>query len=442
MRARTSGRADAAEALDAADAAPHVGALPAGPLRSIADVAGVTVGHATLDARGVQTGVSVVRPHAGDVYRDKVPAAAAVINGFGKSVGLVQVDELGVLETPLALTNTFGVGALAQAQIRAAIDANPQIGRAWPSVNPLVFECNDGYLNDLHAFAVTPAHYAQALADARRAFARGAVGAGRGMSCFDLKGGIGSASRVVRAAGEAWTVGALVLANFGRLPMLTIAGVPVGRMIAERDAGGAPGAGGGQGADGARDDVAAAGARGARGDGPHGTHGTHGAHGAHGRENAGTGGGAAGGLAPRRGRDAGASSPGAAPDAAPPEQGSIIMLVATDAPLSSRQLKRVALRAAAGLARTGSVYGHGSGDIALAFSTAYTVPHDAERVSLPALVADAALDPLFAAAADSVEQAIVDALWRATRVTGRDGHTRRALRDAAPELERWLRAGA
>ncbi|KGW93952.1 P1 family peptidase [Burkholderia pseudomallei] len=446
MRARTSGRADAAEALDAADAAPHVGALPAGPLRSIADVAGVTVGHATLDARGVQTGVSVVRPHAGDVYRDKVPAAAAVINGFGKSIGLVQVDELGVLETPLALTNTFGVGALAQAQIRAAIDANPQIGRAWPSVNPLVFECNDGYLNDLHAFAVTPAHYAQALADARRAFARGAVGAGRGMSCFDLKGGIGSASRVVRAAGEAWTVGALVLANFGRLPMLTIAGVPVGRMIAERDAGGAPGAAGGQGADGARDDVAAAGARGERGDGPHGTHGTHGthgahgAHGAHGRENAGTGGGAAGGLAPRRARDVGASSPGAAPDAAPPEQGSIIMLVATDAPLSSRQLKRVALRAAAGLARTGSVYGHGSGDIALAFSTAYTVPHDAERVSLPALVADAALDPLFAAAADSVEQAIVDALWCATRVTGRDGHTRRALCDAAPELERWLRA--
>ncbi|KGX69969.1 peptidase S58 family protein [Burkholderia pseudomallei TSV28] len=421
MRARTSGRADAAEALDAADAAPHVGALPAGPLRSIADVAGVTVGHATLDARGVQTGVSVVRPHAGDVYRDKVPAAAAVINGFGKSIGLVQVDELGVLETPLALTNTFGVGALAQAQIRAAIDANPQIGRAWPSVNPLVFECNDGYLNDLHAFAVTTAHYAQALADARRAFARGAVGA-------------------------------LVLANFGRLPMLTIAGVPVGRMIAERDAGGAPGAAGGQGADGARDDVAAAGARGARGargergergergDGPNGTYGTYGTYGAHGRENAGTGGGAAGGLAPRRARDAGASSPGAAPDAAPPEQGSIIMLVATDAPLSSRQLKRVALRAAAGLARTGSVYGHGSGDIALAFSTAYTVPHDAERVSLPALVADAALDPLFAAAADSVEQAIVDALWRATRVTGRDGHTRRALRDAAPELERWLRA--
>ncbi|ABC34731.1 DmpA family aminopeptidase [Burkholderia thailandensis] len=419
-------------AAGGAHAAPHVGVLPAGPLRSIADVAGVTVGHATLDALGVQTGVTVVRPHAGDVYRDKVPAASAVINGFGKSVGLVQLDELGVIETPLALTNTFGVGALAHAQIRAAIDENPQIGRTWPTVNPLVFECNDGYLNDLHAFAVTPAHYAQALADARPAFARGAVGAGRGMSCFDLKGGIGSASRVVRAAGEAWTVGALVLANFGRLPMLTIAGVPVGRMIAERDAGGA------RRAHGARDDAGAGEMR-EMGDG---------ARDAGGRENVRTGGGATDGPASRRARDAGAFSPDAplsaprdtSPDTSPPEQGSIIMLVATDAPLSSRQLKRVALRAAAGLARTGSVYGHGSGDIALAFSTAYTVPHDAERVTLPALVADAALDPLFAAAADSVEQAIVDALWCATRVTGRDGHARRALRDAAPELERWLRA--
>lgn len=424
-----TGEANVARAARGAHAAPHVGVLPAGPLCSIADVAGVTVGHATLDALGVQTGVTVVRPHAGDVYRDKVPAASAVINGFGKSVGLVQLDELGVIETPLALTNTFGVGALAHAQIRAAIDENPQIGRTWPTVNSLVFECNDGYLNDLHAFAVTPAHYAQALADARPAFARGAVGAGRGMSCFDLKGGIGSASRVARAAGEAWTVGALVLANFGRLPMLTIAGVPVGRMIAERDADG------GRRAHGARDDAGA----GEMGDG---------ARDAGGRENVRTGGGAPDGPASRRARDAGAFSPDAplsaprdtSPDTSPPEQGSIIMLVATDAPLSSRQLKRVALRAAAGLARTGSVYGHGSGDIALAFSTAYTVPHDAERVTLPALVADAALDPLFAAAADSVEQAIVDALWCATRVTGRDGHARRALRDAAPELERWLRA--
>ncbi|KVT73869.1 aminopeptidase [Burkholderia ubonensis] len=340
--------------------------LPAGPRGTIADVPGVTVGHCTLDAGAVQTGVTVVKPHAGDVYRSKAPAGAAVINGFGKSVGLVQVDELGVLDTPIALTNTFGVGAVAHAQIRAAIAANPRIGRDWPTVNPLVFECNDGYLNDLHAFAVGASHYDDACRAATRDVVRGAVGAGRGMSCFDLKGGIGSASRIAAAAGRSYTVGALVLANFGRLPMLTLDGVPVGRIVTARTA---------------------------------------------------------------------------AEQAAPPEQGSIIMLLATDAPLDARQLARLARRAAAGLARTGSVYGHGSGDIALAFSTAYTIAHDAQFVTLPALLADSVLDPLFQAAAESVEHAIVDALLQAVTVTGRDGHVRQALRDAVPELDRLLNEG-
>ncbi|UEP24867.1 P1 family peptidase [Burkholderia ambifaria] len=331
--------------------------LPAGPRGTIADVPGVTVGHATLDAGDVQTGVTVVKPHPGDLYRSKVPAGAVVINGFGKSVGLMQVDELGTLDTPIALTNTFGVGAIAQAQIRAAIANNPQIGRDWSTVNPLVFECNDGYLNDIQAFAVTAAHYDDACRTAARDFARGAVGAGRGMSCFDLKGGIGSASRVAVAAGLPYTVGALVLANFGRLPMLTLGGVPLGRIVAQRHA-------------------------------------------------------------------------------AAPEQGSIILLLATDAPLDARQLSRLARRAGAGLARTGSVYGHGSGDIALAFSTAYTIAHDASTIALPALVADAALDPLFMAAAESVEHAIADALLQAVTVVGRDGHVRQSLRDAVPDLER------
>ncbi|KWC37024.1 aminopeptidase [Burkholderia ubonensis] len=340
--------------------------LPAGPRGTIADVPGVTVGHCTLDAGAVQTGVTVVKPHAGDVYRSKAPAGAAVINGFGKSVGLVQVDELGVLDTPIALTNTFGVGAVAHAQIRAAIAANPRIGRDWPTVNPLVFECNDGYLNDLHAFAVGASHYDDACRAATRDVVRGALGAGRGMSCFDLKGGIGSASRIAAAAGRSYTVGALVLANFGRLPMLTLDGVPVGRIVTAR---------------------------------------------------------------------------AAAEQAAPPEQGSIIMLLATDAPLDARQLARLARRAAAGLARAGSVYGHGSGDIALAFSTAYTIAHDAQFVTLPALLADSVLDPLFQAAAESVEHAIVDALLQAVTVTGRDGHVRQALRDAVPELDRLLNEG-
>ncbi|AJY09193.1 P1 family peptidase [Burkholderia dolosa] len=342
--------------------------LPAGPRGTIADVPGVTVGHCTLDAGDVQTGVTVVKPHPGDLYRSKVPAGAAVINGFGKSVGLVQVDELGTLETPIALTNTFGVAALAHAQIRAAIAANPQIGRDWPTVNPLVFECNDGYLNDIHACAVTAEHYDAACRAASRDVARGAVGAGRGMSCFDLKGGIGSASRVATAAGRPYTVGALVLANFGRLPMLTLGGVPVGRIVEQRRA-----------------------------------------------------------------------IEAAAAQVAPPEHGSIIMLLATDAPLDARQLSRLARRAGAGLARTGSVYGHGSGDIALAFSTAWTVAHDAAYVALPSLVADAALDPLFMAAAESVEHAIADALLQAVTVAGRDAHVRQSLRDAVPDLDRLFR---
>ncbi|MFL9905485.1 DmpA family aminopeptidase [Paraburkholderia sp. RL17-337-BIB-A] len=345
--------------------APHIGVLPSGPRGTLADVHGVTVGHCTLDDGAVQTGVTVIRPHSGDPFLEKVPAAASVINGFGKSIGLVQVEELGVLETPIALTNTFGVAAVAQAQIRAAIQGNPQIGREWSTVNPLVFECNDGYLNDIQALAVSERHYNAACEAASVDVASGSVGAGRGMSCFDLKGGIGNASRVIEVAGQRYTVGALVLANFGRLPMLTIDGTALGRVLAERAA--------------------------------------------------------------------------KAVAVSEPEQGSIIMIVATDAPLDARQLKRLSLRAAAGLARTGSVYGHGSGDIALAFSTAYTVPHDADFIALPPMLADARLDSLFRACADSVEQAIVDALWSATSVTGRDGHRRLALHDAAPDLAQLLK---
>ncbi len=177
----------------------HIGTLQAGPRGSIADVTGVTVGHCTLAHGDVQT--RPVSPWF-DRMRTicsvrKCQHAACIVNGFGKSVGLVQVDELGVFETPIALTNTFSVGAVAQAQIRAAIETNPLIGRNWPSVNPLVFECNDSYLNDMQAFAVEHHHYREALDACSEDVVRGAVSAGRGMSCFDLKGGIGSAFRVV-----------------------------------------------------------------------------------------------------------------------------------------------------------------------------------------------------------------------------------------------------
>ena len=334
---------------------PHIGSLPHGRHNAITDVAGVTVGHCTLDANEVQTGVTVVRPHGGDLFHDRVPAAAAVLNGFGKSVGLLQVEELGVLETPIALTNTFSVAAVATAQIRQCIAANPETGRGLPTVNPLVFECNDGFLNDIQRMAVTEQHYLQACGQAGAEVEEGSVGAGRGMSSFGLKGGVGTASRRVAApAGGEYTVGTLVLANYGQLPQLVMAGRALGARLA-------------------------------------------------------------------------------AHQAAEPEKGSIILLVATDAPLDARQLRRLALRAGAGLARTGSVFGHGSGDIALAFSTAYTVPQQSARpMPAVAMLHDGLIDPLFQAVADSTEQAIIHALWQARAVTGRNGHQRKALHDLLP----------
>ena len=335
---------------------PHIGDLPAGPLDSIADVAGVRVGHCTLAQGPCQTGVTVVLPHGGDLFLRKVPAAAVVLNGFGKSVGLMQVQELGMLETPVALSNTFAVGALIQAQVRQAIAAHPAIGRDWATVNPLVLECNDGYLNDIQSMVVGEEHYLEACRNASDEVLQGALGAGRGMSCFGLKGGIGSSSRRVAGAdGPDLTVGALVLTNFGVAGALTIGGVRIGQ-------------------------------------------------------------------------DPG--DPALAADREETEKGSIIMLLATDAALDGRQLRRLALRASAGLARTGSCFGHQSGDIVLAFSTRYTLPHDPrEPAPAVAMLHETRLDGLFRAAVDSTEQAILNALWHAETVQGRDGHRRIGLRD-------------
>jgi D-aminopeptidase len=291
-----------------------------------------------------------------------VPAATVVCNGFGKSIGLVQVQELGVLETPIALTNTLSVGTVATAQIISAIRDNPEIGRADPTINPLVFECNDGYLNDIQAMAVTADHYRQALSSAAPGFAQGAVGAGRGMSSFGLKGGIGSASRLVEIGGGQYCVGALVLANFGKLAALTLAGRPVGRELLHL----------------------------------------------------------------------------LQPMVEVPERGSIIMIIATDAPLDARQLGRLATRCGVGLGRTGSIYGHGSGDLALAFSTAQTLPYRPDSaLRQTSTLHDHLLDPLFEAVVDSTEQAIVNALFAAETVVGRDGHQRLSLRDAAANLAPW-----
>ena len=332
---------------------PRIGRLESGPRNLITDVPGVLVGHCTLDAGPVQTGVTAVLPHGDNCFQQKVPAACHIINGFGKSLGLVQVEELGQLETPILLTNTLSVGTVWTALARHMLVQNPAIGRETGTVNPVVMECNDGYLNDIRGMHVQEAHAQAALAAASGDFDQGAAGAGRGMRCHGLKGGIGSASRVMEIEGASYTLGALVLSNHGQLSDLTIAGQPVG-----------------------------------------------------------------GGLA-------------ATLQANPPDKGSVIVVLATDLPLSAAQLKRLCRRAEAGLSRTGANMGHGSGEIVLAFSTARRVLHDDVNAfrSLQELN-EKHIDLAFRAVAESVEEAVLRSLYHAQSVTGRDGHRAMGLLEA------------
>jgi len=364
-----------------------VGELAPGPTNSIVDVAGVSVGHVTLAAGDLQTGVTALLPHAGNLFRDKVPAACRVINGFGKSAGLVQVAELGSVESPILLSNTFSVPACLDGGLDVLLAENADIATSTGSANVVAMECNDGYLSDMRRRAVTRDHVREAVRVARasvgKPFARGAVGAGRGMSCYGLKGGIGTASRIALVEpGAAFTVGALLLTNFGRLFELVVDGRRVGREIV------ATGLDGESGSDASR--AAAA-------------------------------------------RDATARAVKAADDTSgvgAPGAGSVIVLLATDAPLDSRQLHRLCMRAASGLARTGATIGNGSGEIALAFSTGYTLPHyPAVAVTRRPVLHEDALGPLFQAATEAVEEAVLDSLFSAEAVLGRDGHERRSILD-------------
>lgn len=325
--------------------------LPSGPRNLITDVAGVRVGHATVRQGEVNTGVTAVLPHPGNLFLDKVMASAAVINGFGKSAGILQVQELGTIETPILLTNTLSVGTAFTGLCRYVLEQNAGAGVYTGSVNCLVTECNDGRLNDIQGLHVREEHVLQAISAAGETFEEGAVGGGTGMCCLGLKGGIGSASRVVELDGTACTVGALVMANFGRAGDLMIGG----RHIDTRSAG---------------DRLAVK------------------------------------------------------------DDGSIIMLLATDVPLSERQLGRVARRTAVALGRTGSYCGNGSGDIAIAFTTANRVPHrGGAAVEAYRMVRDDRIDPVFLAAVEAVEEAIISALYHARTLTGFQGRTSVGLRD-------------
>jgi D-aminopeptidase len=332
--------------------------MESGPGNRITDVAGVRVGHRTVTDPGdpsVQTGVTVVLPHGGNVFREKLVAACHVINGFGKAVGLVQVEELGQLESPIALTNTLSVPAVTEGVLDLLLAENPDIGLATGSANAVVAECNDSLLNDMRGRHVRREHVADAVdAASDEAVEQGAVGAGRGMVAFGLKGGVGTASRVVRYGDTTWTVGVLVLSNFGSLEQLTIAGRPVGAELARE----------------------------------------------------------LGGPATSRGGE------------------SVIVVLATDAPFTSRQLRRLLRRVQNGIARTGSTTGSGSGEIALGFTTAFRIPHSPETPTVPIemLREDGNLmDSFFAATAEATEEAIINSLINAKGVEGRAGERREGL---------------
>jgi D-aminopeptidase len=336
------------------------GVLPTGQLNAITDVQGVMVGHTTL-VRGenIRTGVTAVLPHAGNLFREKVPAAVFIGNAFGKLAGSTQVNELGEIETPIMLTSTLNVPRVADATIdyMLALPGNETV----QSINPLVGETNDGYLNDIRGRHIGRDEVFAAIKNARGgSVEEGAIGAGTGTVAFGFKGGIGTASRKLPAQLGGYTVGVLVQSNFGGI--LTINGAPVGRELGRYY------------------------------------------------------------LKEQLERSV---APSGTPDRA---DGSIIIVIATDAPVDHRNLKRLAARSMLGLARTGGSGSNGSGDYAIAFSTAEVlrIRTDNRNQTSAAVLSNDAMSPLFLAVIEATEEAIYNSLFRATTTTGR-GRTVEAL---------------
>ncbi len=212
-----------------------IGKLQKGKNNLITDVKGVKVGHKTLDNGNIKTGVTAIIPHSDNIFREKLICSSYVINGFGKSVGLVQINELGTLETPIILTNTLSVGTCSTALVKYMLKENDDIGVTTGTVNPVVCECNDGYLNDIRGFHVKEEDVFDAIENAEINFKEGNIGAGTGMSCYQLKGGIGSASRVLKLDDKEYTIGSLVLSNFGLKEDLLVDGIKVGEKILEKE---------------------------------------------------------------------------------------------------------------------------------------------------------------------------------------------------------------
>lgn len=329
------------------------GILTPGPLNAITDVEGVKVGHKTIiEGENIRSGVTMILPHGGDLFKSRVPAAVYVGNGFGKALGFTQVQELGELETPIGLTNTLSIHTVANGitdyMLRQPGNENVR------SVNPVVGETNDGWLNDIRGRHVTMEHVLDAIENAKGGVVEeGSVGAGTGTSALGFKGGIGTSSRTLPEKFGGYTVGVLVQSNFGGV--LTINGAPVGEELKNHYM---------------------------------------------------------------------------ASDVPYDVDGSIMIIVATDAPLLSRNLERLAKRALLGISRVGGFASNGSGDYVITFSTSEDVRINTERSGSTQNYTElnnSATTPLFLAAVEATEEAILNSLFMATTITGDRGHTQQAL---------------
>jgi D-aminopeptidase len=333
----------------------RIGRVATGPDNSITDVAGVRVGHTTIvKGEHIRTGVTAIIPHSGNPFYERVKAAAVTINGFGKAIGLPQINEFGTIETPILLTNTLNVGKTGDALISWMLEHHQIPGQKISSINPVVAECNDSYLNDIQARAVGKAHVFTALDGASAdPVQEGIVGAGVGVSAFEFKSGIGSASRIINIGDQPWTIGVLSLPNFGVREELVINGARIGWEFRRYE----------------RDET-------------------------------------------------------------DPEEGSVVIVIATDLPLSHRGLLRLARRASFGLARTGSTCRNTSGEFVIAFTTADRVPGDKETIFLEERRLNdsvPAMNDVFQAVVEAVYESVISALFEAKTMVGIDGHRRVAL---------------
>lgn len=317
--------------------------LQKGKLNTISDVPGVRVGHTILSEGSMQTGVTIIVPSEENIFQKKYPAAVYTMNGVGKTTGLSQINEMGVLESPIALTNTLSVGTIQQALVKYMLQENEEI----ESINVVVGECDDSYLNDICGCYVEEEHLLQAIMDANQQVEEGCVGAGTGMSCFQMKGGVGSSSRVLSFDRQEYILGALVISNFGLQKDFILEGVSFVEMYEEEI-----------------------------------------------------------------------------------EKGSCMMVMATNIPLVSRQLKRLCKRMSAALIRTGSYLGSESGDVAIAFSTANEILHTPTKdITTIQYVQENKMDIIFRAGIDAMQEAILSSLTHGRTKVGRNGHIRYSLKD-------------